>query len=155
ALHRAGHQGGDRGGREGDVAGRALGCRGGEWPHVAAPARGEGGAGGTWLDAHVVVTAAGRHAVPLPLAETIVGSWLLPTAGLDVPPGPLTVAPVHREEAVRLRRESGGWRASGTATRVPWGRSADHVVVVDDVDGRAMVAIIAADNFRATPDTNL
>jgi len=115
----------------------------------------KGGAGGTWLDAHVVVTAAGRHAVPLPLAETIVGSWLLATAGLDVPSGPLTVAPVHREEAVRLRRESGGWRASGTATRVPWGRSADHVVVVDDVDGRAMVAIIAADNFRATPDTNL
>src|SRR5204863_349309 len=30
-----------------------------------------GGAGGTWLDAHVVVRASGRHTAPVPLAETI------------------------------------------------------------------------------------
>ena len=33
-----------------------------------------GGAGGAWLDAHVVVRAAGHHAAPVPLAETIVAS---------------------------------------------------------------------------------
>jgi len=45
----------------------------------------KGGAGGTWGDALVVVRAAGRHAVPLPLAETIVGSWFLSEAGLARP----------------------------------------------------------------------
>ena len=115
----------------------------------------KGGAGGTWLDAHIVVTAAGRHAVPLPLAETIVASWLLATAGLDVPAGPLTVAPTHREEPIRLRREGSGWRASGTVTRVPWGRDAGHVVVVAETDGQSVVAMLAKGSYRVTPDTNL
>jgi acyl-CoA dehydrogenase len=115
----------------------------------------KGGAGGTWGDAHVVVTAAGRHAVPLPLAETIVASWLLSTAGLDVPEGPLTLAPVHRDETIRLRREGGAWRASGTATRVPWGGAAGHVVVVAEADGGATVALIAAGGYQVKSDTNL
>src|SRR5947208_1449571 len=35
-----------------------------------------GGAGGTWLDAHVVVRASGRHTAPVPLAETIMAGAL-------------------------------------------------------------------------------
>ena len=54
-----------------------------------------GGGGGTWQDAHIVVSAAGRFAVPLPLPETMVGAWLLAESGLDVPTGPLSVAPAH------------------------------------------------------------
>jgi acyl-CoA dehydrogenase len=46
-----------------------------------------GGAGLGWQDAHVILELAGRHAVPVPLAETIVASWLLAGAGLDVPDG--------------------------------------------------------------------
>src|SRR5712664_1968427 len=64
----------------------------------------KGGAGGTWGDAYIVMRAAGRHAVPLPLVETIVGAWLVSESGLDVPTGPLTVAPVHRDDALRLTR---------------------------------------------------
>lgn len=90
----------------------------------------QGGAGGSWLDAAVVLTAAGRFAVPLPLAETMVAAWLLSRAGLDVPAGPLTIAPVHPAEQLELTRSDSGWRLSGTATRVPWGRAAGHVVVV-------------------------
>src|SRR5262244_907927 len=48
-----------------------------------------GGGGGSWQDAHVVVTAAGRFAVPLPLAETMLAGWLLAEAGLDAPVGAL------------------------------------------------------------------
>src|SRR5438046_2872027 len=47
----------------------------------------QGGAGSTWSDAHVVVSAAGRHAVPLPLTETIVAAWLLAGAGLEARAG--------------------------------------------------------------------
>src|SRR3989304_3303875 len=56
----------------------------------------QGGAGGTWGDAHVVLAAAGRFGAPVPLAETINASWLLSAAGLEVPLGPLTVAPGPR-----------------------------------------------------------
>src|SRR5439155_1251007 len=97
----------------------------------------KGGAGGTWGDAYVVVRAAGRHAVPLPLAETIVGSWLLSESGLDVPSGPLTVAPVHREDRLRLARAGG------------------HVVVVTEAEGRPMVALAARGAGAITRDQNL
>ena len=115
----------------------------------------DGGAGGTWGDAHVVIRATGRHAVPLPLAETIVAAWLLAESGLAVPAGPLTLAPVHREERLRLGRAGGGWTLGGTATRVPWGRAAKHVVVVADVDSRAHVALVAAGGYRVTEDRDL
>ena len=114
-----------------------------------------GGAGGTWRDAHVVVTAAGRHAVPIPLAETILASWLLAEADLPVPQGPLTIAPVRRDDALRLTPHDGGWQVSGIAGRVPWGASAQHVVVVSSVDGRVMVALVAAGQARVETDRNL
>ena len=115
----------------------------------------KGGAGGSWGDAFVVARAAGRHAVPLPIAETIVGSWLLSASGLDIPSGPLTIAPVHRDERLRLAREGGGWRLSGTAARVPWGRAAAHVVVVTEAEGQTMVAMAARGAGQVTADQNL
>jgi acyl-CoA dehydrogenase len=110
-----------------------------------------GGGGGTWQDAYVVVSAAGRFAVPLPLAETMVAGWLLSSAGLDVPTGPLTVAPVHAGDQLSLSRDGAGWRLAGIATRVPWGRAASHVVVATD----DMVALVAAGTARIETDVNL
>lgn len=99
-----------------------------------------GGAGLGWEDAHVILAAAGRHAVPLPVAETVVASWLLAEAGMDVPAGPMTLAPTQAGEALRLERTGGGWRLRGTVARVPWGRNALHVVTVVETDGGVMVA---------------
>src|SRR4029453_2488748 len=95
-----------------------------------------GGAGGTWDHAHVVLSAAGRFAVPLPIAETMVGAWLLSSAGLDVPMGPITVAPTQAADRLSLRRDGAGGKLSGTAARVPWGRSAKHVVVLAESGGK-------------------
>jgi acyl-CoA dehydrogenase len=114
-----------------------------------------GGAGGTWLDAHVVVRASGRHMAPVPLAETVIAGWLLSRAGLPVPFGPLTLAPVHADERLTLARRGSGFGVSGTATRVPWGRQAGHVVTVADVDGQATVALVATAGARVTEDRNL
>jgi acyl-CoA dehydrogenase len=115
----------------------------------------KGGAGGTWGDAHVVIRATGRHAVPLPLAETMVAAWLLTESGLDVPAGPLTIAPVHHDERLRLSRTGDGWTLSGTAARVPWGRAARHVAVVAEAEARPHVALVAAGDYRVTEDRNL
>ena len=114
-----------------------------------------GGAGGRWLDAHVVVRAAGRHTAPVPLAETIIAGWLLSRAGLEVPFGPLTLAPVDARETLSLGRRDGALTVTGTATRVPWGRHAGHVVIVADVDGRATVALVPASAARISEGTNL
>jgi acyl-CoA dehydrogenase len=114
-----------------------------------------GGAGGSWLDAHVVVRASGRHTAPVPLAETIIAGWLLSRAGLEVPLGPLTLAPVHGGETLTLARRGGALTVSGTATRVPWGRHAGHVVTVADVERRPTVALIATAGATITDGKNL
>lgn len=114
-----------------------------------------GGAGGAWLDAHVVIRASGRHAAPVPLAETIVAGWLLSRAGIEVPLGPLTLAPVRDGERLALSRAGGGWTVSGTATRVPWGRAAAHVVTVAEVDGATLVALVATRGAKVTADRSL
>src|SRR5262245_50189929 len=44
-------------------------------------------------DALHILPIAGRHAAPVPLAETMLANWLLKMAGLPVPEGPLTLAP--------------------------------------------------------------
>jgi acyl-CoA dehydrogenase len=110
-----------------------------------------GGGGGSWQDAHVVVSGAGRFAVPLPLAETMLGGWLLAHSGLDVPAGPLTAAPVNPGDRLEVVRQGDGWRLSGAATRVPWGRAAQHVVVV----ASGLVALVSAGNAVVEPDVNL
>jgi acyl-CoA dehydrogenase len=114
-----------------------------------------GGAGGTWSDAHVVVRAAGKHAAPVPLAETIVAGWLLGQAGLEVPLGPLTLAPVRQGERLSLARTGGRWQLGGTASGVPWGAAAGHVVVVSEAEGRTMVALVARNAAHVTADRNL
>ncbi|HXJ77655.1 MAG TPA: acyl-CoA dehydrogenase family protein [Candidatus Methylomirabilis sp.] len=110
-----------------------------------------GGGGGSWQDAHVVVSAAGRFAVPLPLPETMLGGWLLASVGLDAPTGPLTVAPVHDDDRLEITRQGAGWHLRGTATRVPWGRAAQHVVVV----AGGWVALVATGGAVVEPDVNL
>lgn len=88
-----------------------------------------GGQGGSLADAVTVLRAAGRHAVPLPIAETILAGWLLSEGRLQVGPGPSTVMADHRADALQLTRRGEGLRISGQALRVPWARVASRIVV--------------------------
>jgi acyl-CoA dehydrogenase len=114
-----------------------------------------GGAGGSWSDAFVVLMAAGRFAAPVPLAETMLAGVILAEAGLDVPLGPMTVAPVHADERLTLTRQGSGFTLSGRATRVPWGARAEHVVVVAEGDGGPMIAQVPGSAARTEPDASL
>ncbi|HYM02168.1 MAG TPA: acyl-CoA dehydrogenase family protein [Stellaceae bacterium] len=83
-------------------------------------------------DAAAILRAAGRHAVPLPLAETMLARWIVAGAGLAAPAGPLTLAPVDRGSRASLRREGKGWRLAFTGSGVPWAQLAAAIVVVGD-----------------------
>lgn len=81
-------------------------------------------------DALAVLTVAGEHAAPVPLAEAALAGWLL-----DEPlPGRSGVA-----VAGELRLRDG--RLSGTV-RVPWGHAVERIVAV--ADGRAVVVAVAS-----------
>src|SRR3989441_9549401 len=114
-----------------------------------------GGAGGSWSDAHVILTTAGGHAVPLPIAETMMGGWLLAHSGLDVPMGPITLAPPSFHTRLTLIRNGKGWQLEGSAPRVPWGRQAEHVVVAAEAEGRPMIALVARAAAGVEEDVNL
>ena len=103
--------------------------------------------GGGAEAAYVILHAAGRCAAPVPIAETILAGWLLTGAGIEIPEGPLTVAPVGGGESLSLV----GGRLSGTVTRVPWGRDATHAVVV--VEQQVVLVSLASAQIR--PDQNL
>lgn len=105
--------------------------------------------GGGAEAAFVILHAAGRFQAPVPLAETVLAGWLLAGAGLDIPDGPLTVAPVRPGESLALRDGA----VSGTVTRVPWGRRAGHVVVVAGAPSQVLLLPVAA--ARSTSDLNL
>lgn len=104
-----------------------------------------GGSGGSLGEAADVLRAAGRHAVPLPLAETgLLAGWALAASGLQVPRGPLSAVPVHRtpNEEVTLRREGEGWSLSGRVRRVPWAREAKRLVVIGRAEDGIRVASV-------------
>jgi len=106
-------------------------------------------------DALGLLQVAGAHAVPLPLAETMLAGWLLAAAGLPVPDGPLTVAPVVADERLRLRRDGSAWHLSGRATRVPWARHAVAVAVLAEHAGAPHVVLLDAGGWRIEAGANL
>src|SRR5581483_3576279 len=114
-----------------------------------------GGAGGSWSDAFVVLMAAGRFAAPVPLAETMLAGAILAEAGLDVPLGPMTVAPAHAGERLTLDRRGAGLTLSGRATRGPWGARAEHVVVVAEGDDGPMIVRVAGGAATSEADVSL
>jgi alkylation response protein AidB-like acyl-CoA dehydrogenase len=95
-------------------------------------------------NAAAILREAGRHAAPVPLAETMIARWLLAGAGIKAPEAPLALAPVTRDGGFALRREGGSWRLAGRAAGVPWARDAAGIVILADGQA-ALVAPNAAD----------
>jgi acyl-CoA dehydrogenase len=114
-----------------------------------------GGYGVPVADALSLLRVAGEHALPLPLAETLLASWLLAGAGLPIPDGPLTIAPVVAGETVSLHRQADVWRLQGTATRIPWGRSAAAAAVLTAHDGVPHVALVPSELWEVAEAENL
>ncbi|MDN5857324.1 MAG: acyl-CoA dehydrogenase family protein, partial [Pseudonocardia sp.] len=79
-----------------------------------------GGSGAGFAESAVVLAAAGEHAARVPLVETdLLAGWLLRSAGIELPDGPLTLASGDLDS-----------RAAGVLRRVPWARAAAGVVVL-------------------------
>ena len=123
----------------GDAAMRAA--RDGAWPQAAwdaaveqglplALVQGEQGFGIPLADGLALVRMIGRHAVPLPLAETMIANVLLARAGLPVSTEPLALVPLGAE--MFLQPIGHGWAATGQAERIAWGRNAAALVIEDE-----------------------
>ena len=104
-----------------------------------------GGGGATIADGFAITRLAGKHAAPVPLAETLLAGYLLAAAGLEVPTGPLTIAPVLGETEF-CPNEQGGFE--GSARRVPCVRNAEFMVATIDGNARAGLGLFDRSSWR-------
>jgi hypothetical protein len=99
------------------------------------------------VEAATILRAAGHHAAPIPLAETMLARYLCTAAQLPAPDGVLTLAPVEPGDALIL----GGGAVSGTAGHIPWGLESEAIVVV----GEREVALVSSGAFSWDAGDNL
>ena len=111
-----------------------------------------GGAGAGLADGFAVLREAGRFAVPVPLAETLMAGWLLTEAGISVPGGPLTIAPIHADGRIALTADGA---LSGRARRVPFARNAGHIAVLAQRGNESVVALVAVAGLPISQSTSL
>ena len=111
-----------------------------------------GGAGASLADGFAVLNAAGRHALPVPLAETLAAGWLLAQANIASPAGPMTVAPVRSNETIEVAADG---TLSGRALAVPFAREAEHLAVLVSGQKGPAVALVAAADCRLGEGHNL
>ena len=139
----------------------------GEWPAAmwqaleevgldrAALPEAAGGSGLEFDDAMAALRRSAYHAAPLPLAETMLAGRLLAAAGLAVPQGALTVAPVRPNDRLEFVHSVSGTTLAGVAHRVPWGNVCAHAVVVGELDGKGVVGLASTAGASASVEKNL
>jgi alkylation response protein AidB-like acyl-CoA dehydrogenase len=104
----------------------------------AAVSESAGGAGGNIGDLMAVLREAGRHAVPLPLAETGLGAMIAAQAGLTPPAGSMALVIADAATPVRIA----GGKVAGRAKRVAFASVAGNIVVVAPGDSGTLVAVV-------------
>lgn len=110
------------------------------------------GSGASMTEGFGVLGAAGRHAIAVPLAETMLAGWLLAQAEIASPPGEMTVAPTDRRDRITLNDDG---TVSGRARAVPFAKAAKHIAVLAGSAGRLSIALIDVEDCRIDAGINL
>ncbi len=112
----------------------------------------QGGAGASLADGFAVLGAAGRSAVAVPLAETLLAGWLLARAAIACPDGAMTVAPVRPRDRISVDADG---RLNGHANGVPFASEAHHIAVVAQDAKGAEIALVRTKDCRLSDGENL
>ena len=111
-----------------------------------------GGSGASMAEGFSVLSAAGRFAIAVPLAETMLAGWLLSQAKIPSPDGAMTVAPASPKDRITLSADG---TLSGRARGVPFAKAAKHVAVLASGAGGLSIALVDAASCRIDPGLNL
>lgn len=114
-----------------------------------------GGGGGALADTAAIVRLTGRHAAPVPLAESaLVALWLGELAGEAVRPGP-AVPVLALGGELTSTPAGGGWTVSGSVHDVPWARIAQRLVLAVAVDDTVAVGLVDGTAVDVAEGTNI
>jgi acyl-CoA dehydrogenase len=101
-----------------------------------------GGSDASLADGFAILSVAGRFAVPVPLAETLMAGWLLSRSGIASPAGPMTVAPVRPDDRITLNSDG---TLSGRARGVPFAERARYLAVLAAGGAGTAIALVDRD----------
>jgi len=104
-----------------------------------------GGSGASVAEGFAVLNAAGRHAIAVPLAETMLAGWLLAQAKITSPEGEMTVVPAIPKDRITLNADG---TLSGRARSVPFAKAARHFAVLASGANGASIALVDAAKCR-------
>ena len=110
------------------------------------------GSGASLAEGFGVLGAAGRFAIAVPLAETMLAGWLLAQAKIASPEGAMTVAPASPKDRIALNPEG---TLSGRARGVPFAKEAKHIAVLASGNGGHSIALVDAGKVRIEAGLNL
>jgi acyl-CoA dehydrogenase len=105
-----------------------------------------GGSGASLAEGFSVLSAAGRFAVAVPLAETMLAGGLLAQAKITSPDGEMTVVPASPKDRITIDADGS---LSGRARGVPFAKAAKHfAVLASDAKGNVAIALVDAGKCR-------
>ncbi|SHI10161.1 acyl-CoA dehydrogenase [Bradyrhizobium erythrophlei] len=110
------------------------------------------GSGASLAEGFSVLGAAGRFAIAVPLAETMLAGWLLAQARIVSPEGEMTVAPASPKDRIAVGADG---TLSGRARGVPFARDAKHIAVLAGGAGGLSIALVDASACRIEAGLNL
>ena len=111
-----------------------------------------GGSGASLAEGFSVLSAAGRFAVAVPLAETMLAGWLLGQAKIASPDGPMTVAPANPKDRIALNADGS---LSGRLRGIPFAKDAKHIAVLAQGANGLSIALVDAATCRIEAALNL
>ncbi len=92
-----------------------------------------------------MLSSAGRFAVAVPLAETMLAGWLLAQAKIASPEGEMTVVPASPRDRITLNADG---TLSGRARGVPFAKAAKHLAVLASGANGLSIALVDAAAVR-------
>lgn len=108
---------------------------------LALVAEGQGGAGVSFPETAPIMRAVGYHATPLPIIETLLARGVLSQLGMEIAPGPLTVAMASGGTPQHAEVTGSRLKLRGHALAVPWARHLEAVVVIAFAEGYGQTAV--------------
>jgi acyl-CoA dehydrogenase len=111
-----------------------------------------GGSGASLADGFEVLAAAGRHALAVPLAETLLAGWLLSRAGLKAPTGAMTIVPARPFDRIALDKDG---TLSGRAFCIPFAKDVQHIAVLAENGAGVVIALVATEDCRVDDGVSL
>jgi acyl-CoA dehydrogenase len=111
-----------------------------------------GGSGASLAEGFAVLSSAGRFAIAVPLAETMLAGWLLAQAKITSPEGAMTVVPASPKDRITLNADG---TLSGRARGVPFAKDARHIAVLAHGAGGLSIALVQASRCQIEAGFNL